>query len=107
MKHLYIGFLLYCAAVVWRHAQSGNLGGSKWSTHGQSLNLGVSNGSIYVIIFHVSGEEGEVHDGGLVRGAAAEAQHRQEVSDGDAHELPPGEQEGVRRGRLHGVQTGR
>ena len=62
-----------------------------------------------MVILNVSGEEGEVHDAGLLRCvcAAAEAQHRQEVSDGDAHELPPGEQAGVRRGRLHGVQTGR
>ena len=58
-----------------------------------------------MVIINVSGEEGEVHDAGLC-GAAAEAQHRQEVSDGDAHELPPGEQARVRRGRLHGVQTG-
>ena len=39
-------------------------------------------------------------------GAAAEAQHRQEVSDGDADELPAGEQARVRGGPLHRVPTG-
>ena len=40
-------------------------------------------------------------------GAAPKAQHRQEVPDGDADELPAGEQARVRRGRLHGVPPGR
>ena len=39
--------------------------------------------------------------------AAAEAQHWQaEVPDGDADELPAGEQARVRRGRLHRMPTG-
>ena len=39
-------------------------------------------------------------------GAAPEAQHRQEMPDRDADELPAGEQARVRGGPLHRVQTG-
>ena len=54
---------------------------------------------------NVSGAEGEMLNSWLR--AAAEAQHWQaEVPDGDADELPAGEQARVRRGRLHRMPTG-